>query len=288
MLFTRINKSVAHSNRFVWFRRWVLERQIFKTLSRDSGLSIDTLQKIFYKYLDQAPAVKILRRPDINLRVDATYFKKFCVVLYQDDELSYTQLYRFTDAERYQEIKEDLENLIKLDVSIASITCDGHRATLKAIKKVMPKVIIQRCVVHVQRMCLLWITAQPKHQAGVSLRKLVGVLHDIKTHNDKLFWTREFHLWYQQHQDYLKEKTINTQTGRYWYKHKFLRRSYITIKRALPNMFHYLDHSKIPKSTNGIESFFGHLKNHLDLHRGLTLKHRMAFIKWYLYFKNQR
>ena len=246
------------------------------------------MQKIFYKYLDQAPPVKILRRLDINLRVDATYFKKFCVVLYQDDELSYTQLYRFTDAERYPEIKEDLENLIQLDVSIASITCDGHRATLKAIKKVMPKVIIQRCVVHVQRMCLIWITAQPKHQAGISLRKLVGMLHDIKTHNDKLFWTRAFRLWYQEHQVYLKEKTINTQTGRYWYKHKFLRRSYSTIKRAMPNMFHYLDHPKIPKSTNGIESFFGHLKNHLDLHRGLTLKHRMAFIKWYLYFKNQR
>jgi hypothetical protein len=62
-------------------------------------------------------------------------------------------------------------------------------------------------------------------------------------------------------------------------------RSYFTIKRALPNMFHYLTNSKIPSTTNGIEGFFSHLKNHLDLHRGMTIKHRANFIKWYIYQK---
>ena len=32
------------------------------------------------------------------------------MVCYQDDLLSYTQLFRFSDAERYEEIKEDLSN----------------------------------------------------------------------------------------------------------------------------------------------------------------------------------
>ncbi len=52
-------------------------------------------------------------------------------------------------------------------------------------------------------------------------------------------------------------------------------------------MFYYLNDSNIPKTTNGIESYFGHLKNHLDLHRGLTEEHRKSFIKWYIYFKNK-
>jgi len=30
----------------------------------------------------------------------------------------------------------------------------------------------------------------------------------------------------------------------------------------------------IPKTTNGIESYFSHLKNHMDVHRGLTVQHR--------------
>ncbi|MDN3655117.1 hypothetical protein QWZ08_05745, partial [Ferruginibacter paludis] len=39
-----------------------------------------------------------------------------------------------------------------------------------------------------------------------------------------------------------------------------IRRSFFTIKRALPNMFCYLDNPNIPKTTNGIESYFGQPK----------------------------
>lgn len=52
-------------------------------------------------------------------------------------------------------------------------------------------------------------------------------------------------------------------------------------------MFQYLDNPKIPKSTNGLESYFGHLKDNLSIHRGLSYKHRKNFIKWYLYFRNK-
>jgi len=61
VLFTYNNPKKRLENRFVWFKKWVLERQTFKTLSRDSGLSIDTLQRTFYAFLEQAPEVKILR-----------------------------------------------------------------------------------------------------------------------------------------------------------------------------------------------------------------------------------
>ena len=66
-----------------------------------------------------------------------------------------------------------------------------------------------------------------------------------------------------------------------------VRRSFMTIKRALPNMFHYLDNPNIPKSSNSIESFFGHMKGHLNIHRGLSYKHRKQYLMWYLYFKNK-
>ncbi len=158
-------------------------------------------------------------------------------------------------------------------MQIESITTDGHKSALKAIKKSLPDVTVQRCLVHIQRMCLLWLTRFPKHLAGVELRAL-GI--------------NELRSWYDRHKDYLSEKTYNEDTGRYWYKHKLLRRSYFTIKRALPNMFHYLNNHKIPATTNGIEGYFGHLKNHLDLHRGLSAKHRLNFIKWYIYLSNRK
>jgi hypothetical protein len=288
ILFTRNDAAQRLENRFIWFRKWVLERQTFKTLSRDSGLSIDTLQRTFYAFLAQAPAVKILKRPHVHLRLDATYFEQFCLLCYQDHQDGYTQLIRFTDGEHYREIKEDLDNLIKLGVQIESITTDGHKSMLRAIRKSLPDVPAQRCLIHIQRMCLLWLTRFPKHQAGVELRALVLMLLRIKTGNDQLYWTRELQAWYSRHEGYLKEKTLQEQTGRYWYTHKLLRRSYFTIKRALPNMFHYLSNPQIPSTTNGIEGFFSHLKNHLDLHRGLTTEHRIHFIKWYVYLSNDK
>jgi hypothetical protein len=266
----------------------VIERQTFKTLSRDSKLSIDTLQRTFYSFLERSPEVNILKHDRIHLQVDGTYFERICLVCYQDFDEGYTQLIRFTDGEHYEEIKEDLDNLIKLGLRIESITTDGHKSILKAIKKSLPEVTVQRCLVHIQRMCLIWLTRFPRHQSGVELRKLVLQLLQIKTHNDRLYWTTELLSWQKRHKEYLDEKTFNNLTGRYWYTHKLLRRSYLTIKRALPNMFHYLSNPDIPNTTNSIEGFFSHLKNHLDLHRGLTLEHRVNLIKWYIHFANSR
>lgn len=258
------------------------------TLSRDSGLSIDTLQRLFYTFLRQSPSVKIRKRTGVHLRLDATYFERFCLLCYQDHEDGYTQLIRFSDGEHFIEIKENLDNLIKLGVQIESITTDGHKSILKAIRKALPDVLAQRCLVHIQRMCLLWLTRFPKHPAGIELRRLVLLLLRIKTNNDRLHWTGELTRWHAHHRAYLQEKSFNEQTNRYWYKHKLIRRSYLTIKRALPNMFHYLANPLIPNTTNGIEGFFSHLKNHLDLHRGLTPRHRIDFIKWYVYLSNDK
>lgn len=286
IFFTDSRPGQRLKNRFVWFRKWVIERQTFKTLCRDSGYSKDTLQRTFYQLLERSPVHPIIKRDRVNLRIDATYFNQFCLVAYQDNSDGYIQLIRFSDGEHYEEIKEDLDNFIRLGVQIESITTDGHKSILKAIHSSMPDVLIQRCLVHIQRMCLLWLTRYPKHVAGQQLRALVLLLLKIKTENDKLYWRQEFYSWYATHKAYINEKTYNTETGRYWYTHKLLRRSYQVINRALPNMFHYLNNPNIPHTTNGIEGYFSHLKNHLDLHRGLTAKHRMNFIKWYIYLSS--
>ena len=266
----------------------MLERQTLKTLSRDSHLSTDTLKRTFYAILPQAPTVRIIKRKAVNLRVDGTYFKQFCLICYQDDMDGYTQLIRFSDRENYAEIREDISNLLALGVHLESITTDGDKSILKAIKDAAPDVTVQRCLVHIQRMCLIWLTRYPKHLAGQELRGLVLQILKIKTSNDRIYWTRAFAAWANRHKDYLNEKTFNQDTGRYWYTHKLLRRSYLTIKRALPNMFHYVVNPRIPNTNNGIEGFFSHLKNHLDLHRGLTEKNRINFIKWYVYLSNEK
>ena len=53
-------------------------------------------------------------------------------------------------------------------------------------------------------------------------------------------------------------------------------------------MFKFIDHPDIPKTSNALESFFGHLKDNLRIHRGLSFEHQQAFVKWYLHFNNEK
>lgn len=273
----------------MWFVKWVLERQTLRYLSQDSGHSCSTLKRLFSAYLDRAPTFQIRRRQAAHLIIDGTYFTgDLCLVLYFDNDVKYTQLYRFSDKEDYRQIKEDLENLQLLGVQIESITCDGHKGLLRAIRKVYPQIILQRCVVHVQREALIWLRQKPKTLASIELKPIVMKLCAVNTKNDQLAWEQEFETWYAKHKAFVNEQIIHPQTGKKWYRHKLLHQTVSMIKKAQPCLFQYLHHPEVPKSTNALESFFGHLKDTLSIHRGLSFKHRRAFIQWYLNLKNRR
>lgn len=288
IFFTSINQGVSLHNRFKWFKDWVLGRQTILQISHQSGYSPRTLQSYFDLYLSKRPVFHIKPSEKVNLLIDGTYFaNKLCLVLYRDNHIKFTQLYRITDGEWYDEIKEDLTNLISLGLQIESITCDGHKSVLKAIRSADKTIVVQRCVVHIQRMCRIWLTSRPQSLAGLELLAVINKIHLIETTHQWGYWVVELINWNEKHKEFIGEKSFNPETGRYWYKHKMVRRSFVVIKRALPNMFHYLNNPRIPKSTNGLESFFGHLKGHLEIHRGLTQKHFKAYIQWYLWLKNQ-
>lgn len=279
---------MTKNNRFIWFEKWVKERRTLEQLEKESGYSTRSLKRYFHDYLQKPPQWKVYPSEKVNLLIDGTYFNNdLCLILYRDNTIKFTQLYRLTDGEWYEELKEDLENLLEVGVQIESITCDGHKAQLKAIRKVCRDVTLQRCVVHVQRMCQIWLRMRPKSDAGIELRRIITQLHLVDNTLKRDYWIVSLHYWYERHKDFINEKTVNLESGRYWYKHKMVRRSFMVIKKALPNMFHYLDNPRIPKSTNGLESFFGHMKGHLNVHRGLSKEHRKNFIRWYLFFKNK-
>jgi len=273
---------------FVWFRDWVIGKQVFDQISEQSGYSKSKLQRLFRHYLNKPPTFTIPQKELVHVIIDGTYFSSdICLVVYRNSEIKCTQLYRLTDNERYEEIKEDLENLRALHIQISSITCDGHPAILKAIRKVYKKsVVIQRCLVHIQRMSRIWLTKSPKSIPGQELLRITQQIHRIKTHEQKLYWLRSLYDWDQNHKLFIQEKTFGPLPGRFWYTHKMVRRVRHLLIRTFPDMFHYLDDNDIPKSTNALESFFGHLKDNLSIHRGLTIKHRKHFIQWYLHLRN--
>lgn len=264
-----------------------MERHVYKNLVRDSGMSQSTIQRLFKRFLKNAPTVPIRSKGKVHLLIDGTYFPcDLCLVLYYDHDLRYVQLYRHTDQERYKQIKEDLENLRRLGVDVYSVTCDGHKAILKAISKAYPDAIIQRCLVHVKRQVKTYLSASPQLVAGQQLLRLSKEITAIKTYEQCGLWLLSVKQWEHQYMDFVNERSINAQSGRYWYKHKNLHLAYTLIVKAIPHMFNYLDDPQIPSTTNRLESYFKHLKEKLTLHSGLRTENKRNFIKWYLHLKN--
>lgn len=123
--FTRLRPDISQSNRFIWFRQWIEYGHSIEHISQYSGYSERTLKRHFYEYLKNYPKWHILPSKKVNLLIDGTYFSnKICLILYQDNNVKATQLYRLTDSECFNEVKEDLENLLSLGICIESVTCD--------------------------------------------------------------------------------------------------------------------------------------------------------------------
>lgn len=179
--FTFRRKDVSSKNRFVWFRWWVLRKQTLSEISSLSGYSERQLSRWFDVYLEKYPRWEIQRRERVNLLIDGTWFpNKLCLVVYRDESVKATLLYRITDEELEKEICEDLENIRSLGIEVESVTTDGGSGIIKAVRKVFPQAVRQRCLAHIQRECLTWLTRNPRSEAGLELRHIAMTISAIK------------------------------------------------------------------------------------------------------------
>ena len=199
-----------------------------------------------------------------------------------------TILYRLTKQEALRDLKEDLQAIKDVGIEIESVTCDGAANIIRAVREVCPEAIIQRCTFHITNEICNWLTKKPKSKAASELRELVCYLSKISNHEEAQLWMRAFIDWHTKHEEYINERSVDEETGKWWYTHKMLHRSTTHIKRAIPNMFNYTRYPNVPKTSNSIESFFGHLKDHLRLHRGLSNEHFKDFVKWYLFLQSNQ
>ena len=136
-LFTFRRKDISKANRFVWFEWWILRKQTITQISELSGYSERQLHRWFEEYLDSYPQWEVQRREKVNLLIDGTWFpNKMCLVVYRDETVKTTLLYRLTDDEWEEEIREDLENLQLIGIEIESVTSDGGNNIIKVIASV--------------------------------------------------------------------------------------------------------------------------------------------------------
>lgn len=151
-------------------KKWIISRRTLQDLSDESGKSIDTLRRLFQYFLNNTPIIKIKSNNNCHLIIDGTYTSDFCILNYLDNDLKYLQFYNIVERENYNNYVADLELLKQSGLDIVSITSDGQKGLIKAINRVFPNVIHQRCIIHVQRMSLIYLTRFPKTEAGITLR----------------------------------------------------------------------------------------------------------------------
>ena len=223
------------------------------------------------------------------LLIDGTYYSDdHCLIVYRAENLKRTIFYRFTAHEDQNEIAADLLSIRDLGYDVIGVTTDGGDNIIRAVQYVFPNVPRQRCVVHVQRDCLASITQKPRYPETRLFRNIVLQLSDVYTVNDKLWWLNVYSNWVEENEEYVFQKAVVPQTHQEYYVHNDLRKAYIHLKRALPNLFTYIDCPGVPKTTNALEAFFGHIKDQIRSHRGLAESRVDNFIKWYLFFNDEK
>jgi transposase-like protein len=203
------------------------------------------------------------------------------LIVYWDADQKQVQGLRYSTGEYAWEIAKDLRVLKEAGVVLASVTSDGGRGIKRAVELEYPHIPHQRCLVHLQRHTLAWITQNPRTEAGRQIRPLMQALAKIDEEEEKQRWAKAFQTWCLKWEQFLKQRTYAGDRG-WWYTHKSLRRVRAAILNALPNMFHSLTDKTIPRDGNGLEGRFSPFKQHYRQHRGLSPKRRLGYIVWYI------
>ena len=176
------------------------------------------------------------------------------------------------------QLREFFKQLIPGGLHPQSFTVDGNPNVIRVIRQLWPDIIVQRCLVHIQRQGLSWCRISPGTTYARSLRKIFLRVTKIRTMEDRDTFLGSVTEWETK---YGLEISGRREKG---YVFSDVKRARSMLLRALPDMFHYLDHPVIPISTNGLEGYFSRLKSHYRQHRGLRQEKRNVYFQWYFHF----
>jgi hypothetical protein len=276
---TRADKRLSADR--LWFSRWLTGTKSLSEIACDARVSTRTLQRRFAPLWDEPPPSPP-KTPDAVLVLDATSISgKDRVVL----------IVRSPEAVRHWAVA-DRENAASWVSACSAVpapgtaVCDAQKGLLLAIRSCWPETKVQRCVVHVHRQASLWLTQQPKTEAGKELKAVVDALLSVRTRRQKRRWLRRFRKWAAKHAAFLKERTEGEQgpgKRKWWYTHRQLRAVRSLLANALPDLFRYVGHAEIPRTTNHLEGGINSpLQELRRRHRGLSVGRREALAAHYL------
>lgn len=265
-----------------WFYLWVKEGYSVRQLGAISGHGKKKIKAIIHYWMKQnIPKLYMDLSSCHYLIFDGTYFKREnCLVLLINHLTNEIITGSYLKRENYHSTFEIFLNLRKQGLHPKAITIDGNTTAIRAVREIWPESTIQRCIIHIQRQGLSWLRRNPKTKAAIELRKLLLFLTKVESKKDKINFIRNFNLWERKFGNWVRSLPSNDKVF------SDLQRTRSLIIHSLPDMFHFLDDSSIPSSTNKLEGIFSKVKENFQLHKGLRKDNRSKYFQWYIYFKN--
>ena len=209
--------------------------------------------------------------------VDATYFGRrnsknsFCLIVFRDPKEKENLWWKFCDVEKESYYREGRIHLETLGYIIKSVTADG----LVLIRQAFFGIPYQMCHIHMERIIVRGTTKNPLTEAGVVLLSLVKTLKYTK----KELFRERLNEYTKRYLTFLNDKAVSQTTGKSWYIHEELRRSYISICNLFPHLFTFKSDTHIPRTTNTLEGHFSMIKIKVATHHGLSLKRKQRIIE---------
>lgn len=261
-------------------------------LATFSGYSIRYLEKIFHTILENnPPPLPILPLPASSspcLLVDGLWFGRWFVLMVYRQSKKLTIIHISpAGREVTTKIEKDLKYVLSLGYLFAGVVSDGGTGVVAAIRSVLRFTPHQICLAHMHRDITSAIGKRSKDYRIQELRHLADHVWLIESKEALRWWRKKLYEWIDLNHEFLEEWRVDD-TGRGWYVHKGVRKA-VRILQELPYIsFRFLDYPFLPKTTNELEAQFGHLGKRWLAHRGLKRTRWKQFLKWFVYFYNQK
>lgn len=253
----------------IW-SNFVFERRTVNQLARDHGRSPNWVRKQLGDY--KLPPRNIVPCETVIV-ADATYFhRQYGILVFRADKLKKNIFWKEIDYERIESYYQARRKIESKGFKVSAIVTDGR----PGIRGIFGDVPVQMCHFHQKQIITRHLTTKPQLIAGIELRRISQTLCNTTEQE----FTAALEAWHLKWHDFLKEKTTNIETGKWFYTHKRIRSAHYSLKTNLPYLFTYQKYPElnIPNTTSSLEGAFSHLKELTKVHRGLNYKLKRKMI----------
>lgn len=265
-----------------WFEQWIIEGYSVRQLCSHSGHSSAKLYRIINYWLSHPPVLDDSPLDNLSYLIfDGTFLHRPNSIVVLMDGITNTVI-TGTHGIRENSVPQLSAFFVPLkerSLSPLSCTVDGNPQVIKVLKQLWPDIIIQRCLVHIQRQGLMWCRRFPKRTDAKHLRDIFLQATNIYTKRDRDLFLENVAYWEDRYGQHI---ATQLERGRVF---SDIKRARSMLMNALSNMFHYLDNPQISATTNGLEGYFSRLKTHYPQHRGLHPSKRTNYFAWYFHLR---